>query len=170
MKLSLKYKVLTIVILSIFISAFLYYFGTKARQEQATGEALKDYSYIAREYALDAIYKSTEFPVEVELYPSAHTEAILERWKAISDRYPELDYPESAIEARDWIEVHKAFEDTDLLNGVIRKMYKDATVTSEGLGVSYITLLDYIFYQKYEASNIEDVVIDLGIESPREEE
>ncbi|MBM7539839.1 hypothetical protein [Amphibacillus cookii] len=170
MNLSLKYRVLMIVVFAIFIGVFLYYYGTKARQEQAVAEELREYSYIAREYALDAIYKSTEFPVEVELYPSAHTEAILERWKAISDRYPELDYPEAAIEARDWIEVHKSFEDTDLLNGVIRKMYKDATVTSEGLGVSYITLLDYIFYQKYEASNIEDVVIDLGIEPSREEE
>ncbi|MBM7539829.1 hypothetical protein [Amphibacillus cookii] len=170
MRVSLKYKVLIILVLSVIIGVALYYYGTKARQEQATGEALKDYSYIAREYALDAIYKSKEFPVEVELYPSAYTEAILERWKAISERYPELDYPESAIEARDWIEVHKAFEDTDLLKDVIRKMYKDATIAYEGLGGSYITLLDYIFYKKYEPSNMEDIVIDLGIEPPREEE
>ncbi|MBM7539833.1 hypothetical protein [Amphibacillus cookii] len=84
MNLSLKYKVLMIVVLLMFIGIFLYYYGTKARQEQAATEELIDYNYIIREYGLDAVYKSKEDPIEIEVYPSAYTEAILNRWKEIN--------------------------------------------------------------------------------------
>ncbi|MBM7539837.1 hypothetical protein [Amphibacillus cookii] len=170
MNLSLKYKVLMIFMLLVFIGVFLYYYGAKVRQEEADAEALRDYSYIVREYALDAVYKSKENPVEVELYPSAYTEAILERWKAISDRYPEFEYPEAAIEEGDWFKVNRVIKDAEMLKDTVDKMYEDATVEFEGLKGSFTTLLDYIFYQKYEPSNIEDILIDLGFESPREEE
>ncbi|MBM7539831.1 hypothetical protein [Amphibacillus cookii] len=168
MKLSLKYKVLMIVILSVFTAFSLYYFVTKLQQEQAVTEALIDYRNITREYGLDAVYKSKEYPIEVELYPTAHTEAILERWKAISERYPELDYPKAAIEAEDWLTVEESLEDTDVLKEVVDQMYEDSTIPPEGAGASFTTLFNYIKYHQYDTQYIEEVLIDLGIEPLKE--
>ncbi len=157
-----------IVVLLMFIGIFLYYYGIKARQEQAVTEALIDYKNMTREYALDAVYKSKEVPIEVKLYPTAHTEAILNRWKAISDRYPELDYPEAAIEAEDWLTVEESLEDTDVLKEVVDQMYEDSTIPPEGAGASFTTLFNYIKYHQYDTTYIEEVLIDLGIEPPKE--
>jgi hypothetical protein len=89
----------------------LYYFWNKDQQEKAeANRALHNtYSYTAGGLHLDvdtSEYDRTGDPHDIELTPTDLTYDLLQRWEAIAEVIPTIDYPEEAVEKEDWLDVY----------------------------------------------------------------
>ncbi|MED4081075.1 hypothetical protein P4637_08415 [Halalkalibacterium halodurans] len=113
----------------------------------------------ARDFGLEVRYFSNE-PNNVELFPSEDTNMMMERWKAVTEQYPEANYPEEAVEREDWFEVSRIFNEVDF-SEIQQKMIEDTGALPEGQRVSDGSLEDYIMFRGLE---LEPVLIELGLE------
>ncbi|BAB07737.1 hypothetical protein [Halalkalibacterium halodurans] len=113
----------------------------------------------AKDFWLDIMYVNND-PSEVKFFPTEDTNGMMERWKAVTELYPEANYPEEAVEREDWFEVSRIFSEVDF-SEVEQKMIEDTDALPEGQRLSYGSLEDYIMYRGLE---LEPVLIELGLE------
>lgn len=74
---------------------------------------IEEYNYAGRALHMEAEtskYDETGDPHDIELTPTDLTYDLLQRWEAISEVVPTIDYPEEAIKEENWFEVYKTLE------------------------------------------------------------
>lgn len=108
-----KLKIILTIILLIGIALFVWLFN-KHEQEK---EQIKEEEALYLEYKgtadrlrmnLDkSVYQQTDNLEDLILVPTEFTYKLFERWKSISEIFPEIDYPERTIQQENWLAVHE---------------------------------------------------------------
>src|SRR5690625_4965207 len=96
--------VISIVIIIIGIAIFIQ------NNHQDNREELIKYELAAADLHLDlnpGAYENPRDPEELVFISTKKTEELLERWQAISNVFPIIDFPNHAVEQEDWIKVYK---------------------------------------------------------------
>ncbi|WP_342753166.1 hypothetical protein [Shouchella clausii] len=94
-----------------------FYFWYKAQQEkdaEAKYALLEEYNYAGGTLHMEANtseYEQTGDAHDIELTPTDLTYELLQRWEAITEVIPTIDYPEEAIELEDWLNVYNTLAD-----------------------------------------------------------
>jgi hypothetical protein len=121
------------------------------REENGEGEgkdSLLIYSIVLSRFELSSDYHMEDDALHIELYPTEYTQEILERWQWISEVFPEMTYPEEAIEQNDWLAVSREFTNgTDELEKVYR----------EDVGLSKNMVWSYILWNE-ESSKLQEYI------------
>jgi hypothetical protein len=146
----------------------LYYFWNKDQQEKAeANRALHNtYSYTAGGLHLDvdtSEYDRTGDPHDIELTPTDLTYDLLQRWEAIAEVIPTIDYPEEAVEKEDWLEVFST-----LANNRYEAMdvSKEITQGEEYGSANSMVINDYIDVGSVYNDDFREFLEENGIEAP----
>src|SRR5690625_3187575 len=102
----LKKKVIVISILTIIIGIAIFIQNNHKKNR----EELIKYELAAADLHLDlnpGAYENTGDPEEIVFTSTKKTENLLERWEAISNVFPTINFPKRAVEQEDWIKVYK---------------------------------------------------------------
>jgi len=102
----MKKKLLVISILTIIIGIAIFI----QNNHQKNREELIKYELAAADLHLDlnpGAYENTGDPEEIVFTSTKKTENLLERWEAISNVFPTINFPKRAVEQEDWIKVYK---------------------------------------------------------------
>lgn len=73
-------------------------------------------------YADYSSYEETNDPRDIKIEPSGVTESIVERWRTLTEVYPEAGFPEEVIAQEDWLEAGDIYLET---NGDRSKLVSD---------------------------------------------
>ncbi|MFP7286685.1 hypothetical protein SFC15_10705 [Shouchella clausii] len=100
----------SIVAIMLCISVVFYFWHKEQQKKDAVAKyaLLEEYSYAGGTLHMEADtseYDQTGDPNDIELMPTDLTYNLLQRWEAIAEVIPTIDYPEEAVEKEDWLEV-----------------------------------------------------------------
>ncbi|TPE68354.1 hypothetical protein [Halalkalibacterium halodurans] len=159
MKRSNKKRLIVIILV---IAGAIFGIHLHNEKKHADQEAEMDWrriDFIVSDFWLDVKYASADLN-DAEFFPTEDTDRMMERWKAVTELYPEANYPEEAVEREDWFEVSRIFNEVDF-SEIQQKMIEDTGALPEGQRVSYGSLENYIMSRGFE---LEPVLIELGLE------
>src|SRR5690625_5084521 len=100
----MKKKYLVISVLTIMISIAIFI----QNNHQKNREELIKYELAAADLHLDlnpGAYENTGDPEEIVFTSTKKTENLLERWEAISNVFPTINFPKRAVVHKNWIKV-----------------------------------------------------------------
>ncbi|MED4081077.1 hypothetical protein P4637_08405 [Halalkalibacterium halodurans] len=161
MKGSTKKKL--IVILLVIAGAILgiHLHNEKKNADQEVKMAWGRIDSTVSDFWLDVKYTNTD-PNDAEFFPTEDTYRMLERWKAVTELYPEAGYPEEAVEREDWFEVNRIFSEI-AFHEIQQKMIEDTDALSEGEGerIDIRSLESYIISRSFMLG---PVLVELGLE------
>ncbi|MDO7269186.1 hypothetical protein [Shouchella clausii] len=108
-------------------------------------------------------YDETGDPHDIELTPTDLTYELLQRWEAIAEVIPTIDYPEEAVEKEDWLEVFST-----LANNRFEAMdvSKEITKGEEDEATDSMAILDYIDVGAVHNDYFREFLEESGIEAP----
>ncbi|BAB07739.1 hypothetical protein [Halalkalibacterium halodurans] len=140
-------------------------FGVSLYNEKKSSEQQVEISWgrvdsIADEFWFDVKYSSTNSN-DVEFFPTEDTERMLERWKAVTELYPEAGYPDEVIKRGDWLEVSRIFREI-AFHEIQQEMIEDTDALPEGERISESSLEDYIIHRNLYS--LGPVLVELGLE------
>jgi len=104
-----KFIVISIVTIVMVIAIFIQN-NYQSNQGVKKKEVLIMYEIAAVDLHLDlnpGAYENTGDPEEIVFTSTKKTENLLERWEAISNVFPTINFPKRAVEQEDWIKVYK---------------------------------------------------------------
>ncbi len=99
-------------VIAIILYITFYFLHKEQRQKELEEKyaLIEEYNYAGRALHMEAEtskYDETGDPHDIELTPTDLTYDLLQRWEAISEVVPTIDYPEKAIKEENWFEVYK---------------------------------------------------------------
>ncbi|MFP7332873.1 hypothetical protein SFC23_05840 [Shouchella clausii] len=159
---------LAIAIVLAIIVGIAFYFWHKDQQEKEEANRIlhNKYSYTAGTLHLDvntSEYDRTSDPHDIELTPTDLTYDLLQRWEAISEVIPTIDYPEEAIEQEDWLNVYNTFAsnrfDAEDASKEITKRGGSETTNSMAIN-------DYLLYGSVYNDYFREFLEENGIKGP----
>lgn len=110
-----KLKVILFIIVVIGITALVWFSNKQVEKEDIENERETAYlEYVGTADQLhmeldESKYEQTKNPDDLVLVPREFTYDFLERWKAITDIFPEIKYPTNDIKNENWLEVSDIF-------------------------------------------------------------
>ncbi|SDZ68718.1 hypothetical protein SAMN05421736_1387 [Evansella caseinilytica] len=159
-----KKRLLPIIAIIVAVLLLLFY-DYKALQKSEEQASLFDIQKVIELFQLDAIYYSVDSPFDMELSRSESTDAILARWKAVSEVFPQVSYPKEAIDQEDWFQMEESFKSNqDVFEDVIKKMYEEAESVPSGERPYWLALTEYILYNYQGGRYRAEVLGEFGIE------
>ncbi|SPU21311.1 Uncharacterised protein [Niallia circulans] len=158
---------LTIAGIGLCIGVIFYVWNEDQKEKEAANYALyAEYFNASDVLHLDMYtreYERTGNPHDIELTPTDLTYELLQRWEAISEVIPTIDYPEEAIEQEDWLNVYNTFaynrfdaEDAS----------KKITKGEEGETPDSMVINDYLLYGSVYNDYLREFLEVNGIEGP----
>ncbi|MCM3549245.1 hypothetical protein M4D48_11755 [Alkalihalobacillus clausii] len=159
---------LTIVgIIGLCIGIIFYVWNANQKEKEAANYALYAEYYNASDVLhLDMYtreYERTGNPHDIELTPTHLTYDLLQRWEAITEVIPMIDYPEEAIELEDWLNVYNTFAsnrfDAEDASKEITKRGGSETTNSMAIN-------DYLLYGSVYNDYFREFLEENGIEGP----
>ncbi|UJW59461.1 hypothetical protein HXZ66_19630 [Bacillus sp. A116_S68] len=124
---------------------------------------LESNSLLGTELYLDMRYPSKDAD-EIIYYPTEKTEEMLARWELVANLFPEIGYPERAVNEENWGEVSDILDEHKLkMEDVVRERFPNAGSYGDEDYVSPYSLEDYI----YEGQIFDHIGEGLGIEDPQ---
>ncbi|MED3648091.1 hypothetical protein P4475_14995 [Halalkalibacterium halodurans] len=160
MKGSTKKRLIVIILVIAGCILGIHLHNEKKHADQEAETNWRRIDFIVSDFWLDVKYLSTD-PNDVEFFPTEDTDRMMERWKAVTELYPEADYPEEAVEREDWFEVSQTFWDTNFRE-IQEEMIEDTGALPEGERIPESSLEDYITYRSLYS--LGPVLVELGLE------
>ncbi|PAF08845.1 hypothetical protein CHH65_12465 [Shouchella clausii] len=102
----------TMVVISVG-SLFFWYFQHEEKQQQRMRieeNALKVYAQTADFLRMEidfSDYGNRENVNDITLTPTKRTKEMMERWKAVSEAFPTIEFPQKEVEEGNWIKVYE---------------------------------------------------------------
>jgi hypothetical protein len=122
------YKRFFILVAVLVIAHFsIHYYANREEDGEENG-VLRYYSSIVSDFHLSSDYYIVDESPHKELYPTEFTQEILERWKWVAEAFPEMDYPEEAIEQNDWLVAYAQL--TEGLNDIAERGDQQESIRS----------------------------------------
>ena len=121
-----KFLISTIIILILISTTAIFLLNS---QETVSEKELDKYESAITIFYLNADYSSyeeTNDPQDIKVEPSNVTESIVERWRALTEAYPEAGYPVEAVEQEDWLKAGERYLQT---NGNRSQLVSDISET-----------------------------------------
>ncbi|WP_263707107.1 hypothetical protein [Shouchella tritolerans] len=121
---------------------------------------IEEYNYAGRALHMEAEtskYDETGDPHDIELTPTDLTYDLLQRWEAISEVVPTIDYPEEAIEVYKTLE-HNRFEAMDVS--------EEITEGEEYGSANSMVINDYIDVGSVYNDDFRGFLEENGVEAP----
>ncbi|UTR16462.1 hypothetical protein MM221_07945 [Salipaludibacillus sp. LMS25] len=155
---------ISMLIIAIVVCVIISFNEDRKKVYQVTNDSeLESNSLLGAEFYLDMRYPS-KLTDEIIYYPTEKTEEMLARWELIADLFPEIVYPERAVNEENWIEVSDTLEGNKLkMEDVVRVRFQNTSPYDEEDYVSPYSLEVYI----YEGRIHTHVGDELGIEDPK---
>ncbi|KKI86907.1 hypothetical protein CAY60_004720 [Shouchella clausii] len=98
---------------------------------------------------------------DIKLTPTRETEHTMERWKAVSEAFPSIKFPEEEVEEEDWVEVYqKLIESEGEMGEVIRALSANLP---EGEDIMRERLYLYVRDGAIREDNFEKLLKEKGI-------
>ncbi|MCR6109065.1 hypothetical protein HXA35_01755 [Bacillus sp. A301a_S52] len=144
------YKRFIILVAVLVIAHFsIHYYADREENGESEGkDSLLIYSIVISRFQLSSDYHMEDDALHIELYPTEYTQEILERWKWISEVFPEMTFPEEAIEQNDWLVVSREFTNgTDELGEIY----------GQDVGLSKNMVWSYILWNE-ESSKLQEYI------------
>ncbi|TPE68356.1 hypothetical protein [Halalkalibacterium halodurans] len=160
MKGSTKKRLIVIILVIAGSILGIYLHNEKKSADQELNLAWYRIEETAKMFWLDVKHTGKN-PNDVEFFPSQDTERMMERWKAVTELYPEAGYPEEAVERDDWFEVRQIFWGINFRE-IQQKMIEDIGVLPEGQRIGESSLRDYIIHRSLYS--LGPVLVELGLE------
>ncbi|TPE66772.1 hypothetical protein [Halalkalibacterium halodurans] len=160
MKRSNKKRLIVIILVIAGIILGVYLHNEKKNADQELELAWYRIEETAKMFWLDVKYTGKD-PNDVEFFPSQDTERMMERWKAVTQLYPEGGYPDEVVERGDWLEVRRIFREI-AFHEIQEEMIEDTDALPEGQRISTGSLEDYITYRSLYS--LGPVLVELGLE------
>ncbi|SDZ68708.1 hypothetical protein SAMN05421736_1385 [Evansella caseinilytica] len=153
------------IIAIIAVVLLLLFYDFKALQKEEEQVKLGAIQNVIELFQLDAIYYSVDSPFDIDLSPSESTKAILARWKAVSEVFPQVSYPKEAIDQEDWVQMEESFKSNlSALEGVVEEMHEKAESVPTDEFPYWLDLGEYILYNYKGGKYMKEVLEEFGIE------
>jgi hypothetical protein len=160
--------VIAIAVVLILCVGIAFYFWHKDQQEKEEANQILFGKYVNTAGNLHLKMDTSEYdrtgdPHDIELIPTDLTYDLLERWEAIAEVIPTINYPEEAIKEEDWIEVyntlaHNRFEAMD--------ESKEITKGKEDEATDSMAINNYIYKGSVHNDYFREFLEENGIEAP----
>ncbi|MFB4261951.1 hypothetical protein ACE106_22755, partial [Shouchella clausii] len=141
-----KWVIVIASVIAIILCIAFYFLHKEQRQKELEEKyaLIEEYNYAGGALHMEAEtskYDETGDPHDIELTPTDLTYELLQRWEAIAEVIPTIDYPEEAVEKEDWLEVFST-----LANNRFEAMdvSKEITKGEEDEATDSMAILDYI--------------------------
>ncbi|PAD90047.1 hypothetical protein, partial [Shouchella clausii] len=141
-----KWVIVIASVIAIILCITFYFLHKEQRQKELEEKyaLIEEYNYAGGALHMEAEtskYDETGDPHDIELTPTDLTYELLQRWEAIAEVIPTIDYPEEAVEKEDWLEVFST-----LANNRFEAMdvSKEITKGEEDEATDSMAILDYI--------------------------
>ncbi|PAD11504.1 hypothetical protein [Shouchella clausii] len=160
--------VIAIAVVLILCVGIAFYFWHKDQKEKQEANRIlhNKYSYTAGTLHLDvdtSEYDRTSDPHDIELTPTDLTYDLLQRWEALSEVIPTIDYPEEAVEQEDWLNVYNAFASNRF---DAEDASEEITKGEEGETADSMVINDYLLYGSVYNDDFREFLEENGIEAP----
>ncbi|GIN15595.1 hypothetical protein J32TS2_09510 [Shouchella clausii] len=153
----------TMVVISVG-SLFFWYFQHEEKQQQRMRieeNALKVYAQTADFLRMEIDYSDygkRENVNDITLTPTKRTKEMMERWKAVSEAFPTIEFPQKEVEEGNWIKVYEEITKS------IGEMRSVPLVLSNGEEVGGTeSLYLYVHNGNIEEDNFENLLKEKGI-------
>jgi hypothetical protein len=161
---TLNWRKVSLIIAALGIVMVLVIFNNNKNDQQEADESiLLDRYLVARTFILGTFYDSIEDPIDITLYPTDETQPIMDRWKIISDYFPEFEYPEEYIKENSWVEVNKVLHAN-------YKQYSENNKDKDNSSEISLRAIKYFLFENdvREDSPLEKLLEEKGIDYEKE--
>ncbi|WP_138090736.1 hypothetical protein [Halalkalibacterium halodurans] len=160
MKRSNKKRLIVIILVIAGVILGIHLHNEKKHADQEAEMDWRRIDFIVSDFWLDVKYASTD-PNDAEFFPTEDTYRMMERWKAVTELYPEAGYPDEVVEREDWLEVSRIFLGT-AFHEIQEDMIEDTGALPEGERIPESSLEDYIIHRSLYS--LGPVLVELGLE------
>ncbi|MFP7332870.1 hypothetical protein SFC23_05825 [Shouchella clausii] len=166
MKRKRMFVIAVVLVLCVGIAFYFWYKDQQEKEANANYALLEEYNYAGGTLHMEADtseYDQTGDPNDIELMPTDLTYELLQRWEAIAELIPTIDYPEDAVEEGDWLKVYNTLANNRFdMEEASEKLAEGATnETPESMVIN-----SYIYKGMIRRNYFREFLEENGIEGP----
>ncbi|MDO7269187.1 hypothetical protein [Shouchella clausii] len=160
--------VITIAVVLVLCLGMVYYFWHKDQQEKEEANRVLFGKYVNTAGNLhlemdSSKYNRTGDPHDIELTPTNLTYDLLQRWEAMAEAIPTIEYPEEDVEQENWLEVFN----TLVNNRPGMEVTSEEITKGTGEGsVNSMAINDYLYKGTVYNDIFREFLEENGIEGP----
>ncbi|MDO7269189.1 hypothetical protein [Shouchella clausii] len=162
-----RMTVIAIAVVLILCVGIAFYFWHKDQQEQEEGNQILFGKYVNTAGNLHLKMDTSEYdrtgdPNDINLMPTDLTQNLLQRWEAIAEAIPTINYPEEVVEQEDWLKIFNNLVD----NRPDMEVASKEITKDEGEAANAMALDEYIYDGYLYNDNFREFLEENGIEGP----